>query len=78
MKTRCTVDGEEYRLFTFEYGFDRKRFTGEVWARDWDEAQAKVQAMGWGKVDGQLLARVPASIGWWIPLFVWFRRLWRA
>ena len=64
-----------YKKFFFTYPFNGKKWCGEVYAQTWEEAEAKIRAMDWGKIDGEHVASIPASVGSWVPLLVWLRNL---
>lgn len=45
------------------------RFEGEEWAirlqaRSHGEAQARLRSIGLGRIDGELVAEIPAGMGW--------------
>ncbi len=73
--TEVVVNGVRYKKFLFTYPFNGKKWCGEVYAQSWEEAGAKMKAMGWGKIDGEHVASIPASVGSWVPLLVWLRNL---
>lgn len=54
--TSVIVDEQRYDLFSGQYRFDDKLWTVHVYARDWQEAQDKLFAMGGGLIDGQVVA----------------------
>lgn len=62
----------EYPTFLVSYPFDGSQWGCEIKARDFAEAEARVKALCWAKVDGQSVAKIPLGPqSWW-------RRLLRA
>jgi len=63
---------DDYKTFTFSYPFQGERWCFDLQARDADEAEARFRALAWGRLDGELVARIPVPdpVG---PL----RRLWQ-
>ena len=55
---------DDFQTFIGTYRFDGEEWGFEVQARSWGEAQARVRAMGLGRIDGELAARIPAGPGW--------------
>jgi hypothetical protein len=49
----------------------------EIRARSFEEAKARIKAMGWAKVDGELMMVIPGNAPTWtIRLFCWWKNLW--
>lgn len=60
------------KTFTCSYPFQGGRWCFTLQARDAEEAEARFRALAWGRLDGELVARIPVPdpVG---PL----RRLWQ-
>ena len=63
---------DDYKVFTFSYPFQGERWCFAIQARDAEEAAERFRAIAWGRLDGEVVARIPAPdpVG---PL----RRLWQ-
>lgn len=46
-----------------EYPFNGKKYGFEIWATSEEDAEARLKAIGWGKVSGRRLARVSVADG---------------
>lgn len=49
------------RTYVASYWFAGSRYSCEVVASSWDEAQQKLGAMALGQIDGVLVAKIPAG-----------------
>lgn len=57
--------------FTCSYRFEGSQWNVTFPARDFDEAERRLRAMGMnGQVDGQLIAEIPANVVTHFPLSV--------
>lgn len=52
-----------YATHLFSYRFEGKTYTVDIVARDAAEAKERVKALTWAQYDGELVARVPATLG---------------
>lgn len=57
---------EKWTDYACEYGYDGKRWGFTVCATSWDDARARVKAMGMGQVVGSDVKtiKVPRGAGW--------------
>ena len=53
----------ETKTFLVSYGHEGDRWTVELAAHDFDDAEARLAKLPFAKIDGELIAKVPASIG---------------
>ena len=51
---------DEYKEYVCHYRFGDAEWGFIVKARDWQEAEQRIKAMAWGRVDGELKAIIPA------------------
>lgn len=64
------------RTYCISYQHQGASWGAEIMATDHDDAARRLRAIGTtGVVDGQLMAKVPASVGFWVPLWCWVRNL---
>lgn len=61
--------GDDYRRFVGEYNFDGARWGIEIVAKDWDEAQARMKAVGMGTIIGSDAVTIPVPGGSWVLRF---------
>lgn len=66
---------DEYQTYTCEYPFNGGRWGFTIQATSHEEAEARMKQMPWGKVNGRLVAVIPANevTGLWVRLVCWFR-----
>jgi hypothetical protein len=57
---------EKWTDYACEYGYDGKQWAFSIRATSWDDARARVKAMGTGRVVGSDLTviPVPRGLGW--------------
>lgn len=54
---------DKFNTFTGTYRFEGSEWSIEIRARSWGEAQARLRSIGLGRIDGELVARIPAGPG---------------
>lgn len=64
------------KRFLCEYPYQGDRWGFEIYAIDEADAKARLKAIGWGEVSGQLMATIPG----WVPspligAFIWVQNL---
>lgn len=65
-----------FKTFTCSYPFQGGEWGFEIKARSFKEAQARVKAIGWGKVDGELMTVIPGyAPTWTVRLLTWWKNL---
>jgi hypothetical protein len=75
-----TKMNDDYKPFLCEYPFDGMTWSFEIMARSQSDAEARVKAMPWASVKGELVARIPAApaaglfLGLTIALRNWLAR----
>jgi hypothetical protein len=68
---------DDFKTFLISYQHQGSTWGAEVLATNSEDARARIRAIGTtGVVDGQLIANIPASLGFWVPLWCWFRNIW--
>ena len=67
------------KTYLFRYNYNGGQYGFEIPADSLDEAWERVGAIRNMPVgyDGTLEAKIPAAVGWWVPLYVWVRNLFR-
>lgn len=68
------------KTFLCEYPFQGDRWGFEIMAADEAEAQARLKAIGWGEVSGELKMKIPAVAPNWlmipfIRMIIYFKQL---
>lgn len=62
------------KTYLCRYQHKGQQWGFEIKAESQEDAEERLQRIGaWGKVDGELVARIPAVVGPAVPLFVSFR-----
>lgn len=67
-----------YKTFTCEYPFNGSKWGFEIKARSFEEAEARVKALGWATVNGELMMTIPAEVsvfGLLPRLIVWWKEI---
>ena len=57
------MDNMNLRTFLVSYNHDGARWSLEIKARDFSDAKARLNALTFASIDGELIRRVPASLG---------------
>ena len=59
------------------YQFEGRQYSLTLRARNWDEAEARLKALFWGTVDGELHETIPAvpTAKTMVRILVWWRNL---
>jgi hypothetical protein len=52
-----------YSTHIFSYRFNDRQYTIDIVAKDDTEAKERLKALAWAKYDGELVARIPSSLG---------------
>lgn len=66
------------KRFLCSYQYEGAQWNVQLHARDLADAEARLARLAWGTVDGELMAEVPASVGFWVPAWVAIRNWWKA
>jgi hypothetical protein len=61
-----SMSDEKWTDYACEYNYDGKRWGFSVCATSWDDARARLKAMGMGQVVGSdlIVVPVPRGLGW--------------
>lgn len=63
VRTTCAGrDGRTYQLFAVRYEYDGGQWEGELWALDWQDAEARLRALQGASVDS--ISRVDERGPW--------------
>ena len=63
-----------FKDFVCSYGYNCKQWCLTIRAESFADAKSRLDAIGaWGKVDGILIAEIPAALGPFVKLTVWMR-----
>lgn len=54
---------DRFKTFLISYNHEGQRWSAEIKARDWADAEARLARLAFGRIDGELVATVPASLG---------------
>ncbi|MGE5535834.1 MAG: hypothetical protein ACM3W7_09985 [Acidobacteriota bacterium] len=65
----------QYPTFLFTYRHDGAEWTLEVKARDLSDAKERLKALPFARYDGELIAKVPVSLGPLMKVAVWLRNV---
>lgn len=69
----------EFKTYLFRYFHDGSWWQFEIPATSPDDAQARIRKLPLAKLDGELVARIPASAGIFARVFCWLHNVlfWR-
>lgn len=67
----------QFKHYLVSYNYEGSRWNIEVPAASFDDAEARVRALSFAKVDGELFAKIPASVGFLAPLMAWLGNTFR-
>jgi hypothetical protein len=67
-----------YKTHLFTYRHDGAEWTLEIKARDIRDAKERLKALPLARYDGELITKVPASLGPLMQMAVWLRNVCRA
>ena len=70
-KERPNSSGQKYYLC--EYSFEGNRYSLEIPAQSWEEAESRLRKISYGKVSGEIKAVLPVQLGWIASLIVWIK-----
>lgn len=59
-----------YKTYLVSYPFERERWSFELYATSHEEARARLRAMAWGRVDGELVET--RTLSWFERLRLWW------
>jgi hypothetical protein len=63
---------EKYQTYLFEYPYQGRQWGFELQATSPEDAEARFKALGWGRYQGRLVARVSVpGTGWLVQLRRW-------
>jgi hypothetical protein len=62
-----------FRVYLFEYDHEGSRWSLEIPARDQADAEARLAKLPWARYVCEGVMEIPASVGWWVPLWCWLR-----
>jgi hypothetical protein len=67
----------QFRPFSVSYRYDGKQWCFDIQATSHEDAEARVKALAWAKVDGEIMERIPAvtGAGWYARLRCWWGNL---
>jgi hypothetical protein len=54
---------DQYPTHLFSYRFNGRDYTVDIVAKDAEEAKERLKALNWAKYDGELVARIPNTVG---------------
>ena len=62
--------------FACSYGYEKKQWCLTIRAKSFADAKSRLEMIGaFGKVDGILIAEIPAKLGPFVKLTTWVRNL---
>lgn len=69
---------DNFKDYLVEYQFQGVRWGATIKATSFDEAKARIEAMGaFGRIKGELVATIPGALGPFVWLTVWLRNFFR-
>lgn len=64
------------RTYLFNYNHAGERWSFKVQASSVEDAWERISKMQFANYDGELIAEIPASVGWLAPVVCRIRNLW--
>jgi hypothetical protein len=61
--------------YIIEYPYGREQWAVLIYAESFEDAEARLKAMGWGKVKGVVVGKVPHHFGWVVRIYAWVQNL---
>jgi hypothetical protein len=65
----------EFKTYLFTYQHDGSEWVIELKAKDEADARARCAKLAWARLDGELIAKIPQSLGWLAKVGVTFQNL---
>jgi hypothetical protein len=69
------LTSSQYQTYLFTYRHDGAEWTLEIKARDVRDAKERLRALSFARYDGELIAKVPVSLGPLMKMAVWLRNV---
>ena len=66
-------NSSEQKYYLCEYSFEGNRYSLEIPAQSWKEAESRLRRISYGKVSGELKAVLPVRLGWLAKLIIWVK-----
>ena len=69
------MSNEQLRPFSCEFPYGGSRWGFEIYAASHEDAERRLAAIAaWGKVDGEIMVKIPARLGAsvWVRLTCWW------
>ena len=66
-------DSSEQKYYLCEYSFEGNRYSLEIPAQSWKEAESRLRRISYGKVSGEIKAVLPVQLGWMARFIVWIK-----
>ena len=63
------------RTHLFSYRYEGADWLLEIKATSEADAKARLAQLTWARYDGELVSKIPAVFGPWVPLECWLRNL---
>lgn len=63
------------KQYLCSYHHDHCEWSIIINAYDWEDAEARVKKLGYLRLDGELMAIIPARFGWLARIYIWIRNL---
>jgi len=67
------INSSEQKYYLCEYRYEGERWSFEITAKSWEDAEARLTRMAYGNVVGEVEAVLPVQLGLWAKLWVWAR-----
>jgi hypothetical protein len=73
-----TRESRDTKPFLCSYHHDGGEWSVTIHAYDWADAEARIQKLGFLRLDGELIAEFPASAGFIAKSACWLRNFFKA
>jgi hypothetical protein len=67
-------NSSEQKYYLCEYSFEGNRYSLEIPAGSWKEAECRLRRISYGIVAGEIKATLPVQLGWMAKLVVWLKQ----
>jgi hypothetical protein len=67
------MESKPFDTYLFEYPYEGSKWIFYLQAESFEDAQKRLKALGWARLKGRSVARVPVSLGVAVKSEVWAR-----
>lgn len=61
------------KYYLCDYQYEGESWCIEIPAESWEDAQARLKRIAYGRIAGEIKATFPVQFGFWVKLWVWLK-----